>query len=103
MATRASDGTISSGWFRLGRVWHLAAGDGGLPDAIRVQGLLALVRGSPRLAGLGLPAARYPGRMDQIDSAAAEAKVLDLDGKEHALRELWAGRTAVLVFLRHFG
>jgi len=66
-------------------------------------GLLALVRGSPRLAGLGLPAARYPGRMDQIDSAAAEAKVLDLDGKEHALRELWAGRTAVLVFLRHFG
>jgi len=41
--------------------------------------------------------------MNQVTSAAAEAKVRDLDGKEHPLRELWASRPVVLVFLRHFG
>jgi hypothetical protein len=38
-----------------------------------------------------------------IGEAAAGAKIRDLDGQEHELQELWSDRTAVLVFLRHFG
>ncbi len=38
-----------------------------------------------------------------IGETAARAKVRDLDGQEHELQELWSDRTAVLVFLRHFG
>ncbi len=30
-------------------------------------------------------------------------RVLDLDGGERRLGELWAERTVVLVFLRHYG
>jgi len=41
--------------------------------------------------------------MDRVNAEAAEAKVFDLEAKEHPLRELWASRAAVLVFLRHFG
>jgi len=33
----------------------------------------------------------------------ASAEILDLQGRPHALAELWAQRPAVLVFLRHFG
>jgi hypothetical protein len=40
---------------------------------------------------------------DRVSEAAAHAVVRDLDGLEHVLRELWAERPAVLVFLRHFG
>ena len=40
---------------------------------------------------------------DPIAEAAAAARIRDLDGNEHELRELWAERPAVLVFLRHFG
>ena len=57
----------------------------------------------PELAGSRLRAVRYPFGMDPVNPAAAAAKVLDLEGKEHPLREFWAERTAVLVFLRHFG
>jgi hypothetical protein len=39
----------------------------------------------------------------RVAEAAAAARVTDLDGGPHALRELWQDRTAVLVFLRHFG
>jgi hypothetical protein len=39
----------------------------------------------------------------RVPEAAARARVTDLEGGEHALSELWEDRTAVLVFLRHFG
>ena len=38
-----------------------------------------------------------------VGEAAAKARIRDLEGNEHELSELWADRTAVLVFLRHFG
>lgn len=41
--------------------------------------------------------------VDLVSDQAARAIVRDLDGKEHALEELWAERQVVLVFLRHFG
>jgi hypothetical protein len=41
--------------------------------------------------------------MDRIDDAAARATVLDLEGRPVPLEALWAERTAVLVFVRHFG
>lgn len=41
--------------------------------------------------------------MDRISAEAAAARIRDLDGKEHALGELWAEGPAVVVFLRHFG
>lgn len=41
--------------------------------------------------------------MDTVSEAASRAVVKDLDGGEHELRELWAARPVVLVFLRHFG
>jgi peroxiredoxin len=41
--------------------------------------------------------------MHQIPDEAARAVIRDLNGREHELRELWAERPAVLVFLRHFG
>ncbi len=41
--------------------------------------------------------------MERISRKAAEARVLDLDGREHPLRSLWARRAAVLLFVRHFG
>jgi hypothetical protein len=40
---------------------------------------------------------------DRIPDAAAHARILDLDGREHELNELWAARPALLVFVRHFG
>jgi hypothetical protein len=40
---------------------------------------------------------------DQVSDIAARAVIHDLEGREHALQELWAERPAVLVFLRHFG
>ncbi len=41
--------------------------------------------------------------MDRIPSDVAQLPVLDLDGEPHPLETLWEGRTAVLVFVRHFG
>lgn len=41
--------------------------------------------------------------MDIVSEAAGRAVVKDLEGGEHELRELWAARPVVLVFLRHFG
>jgi len=41
--------------------------------------------------------------MDPIGDATGSLLVRDLDGQEHELRELWRERTAVLVFVRHFG
>ena len=41
--------------------------------------------------------------MDTVSDAAARAVVRDFDGGEHELRELWAEKPVVLVFLRHFG
>lgn len=41
--------------------------------------------------------------MDRIDEAAACARIRDLEGGEHELRELWSARPAVVAFLRHFG
>jgi hypothetical protein len=38
-----------------------------------------------------------------IPDDAAHARILDLDGREHELRELWAERPVLLVLLRHFG
>jgi hypothetical protein len=46
---------------------------------------------------------RRSSDLGTIGEAAAEAKVRDLEGEERELRELWAERAAVLVFLRHFG
>jgi hypothetical protein len=40
---------------------------------------------------------------DAIPEAAARARILGLDGREHELQELWAERPVVLVFVRHFG
>ena len=41
--------------------------------------------------------------MKRIPEEAAGALIRDLEGREHELRELWAERPVVLVFLRHFG
>ena len=41
--------------------------------------------------------------MDIVPEDTGRATLRDLEGNEHELRELWADRTAVLVFLRHFG
>ena len=41
--------------------------------------------------------------LDRLTEAVASATVLDLQGAEHPLAELWHQRTGVLVFLRHFG
>jgi hypothetical protein len=38
-----------------------------------------------------------------VAERAAAALILDLDGGEHRLDELWKERPVVLVFLRHFG
>jgi hypothetical protein len=39
----------------------------------------------------------------RVGDDAARARVRDLDGGEHELRELWAARPVVLAFVRHFG
>jgi hypothetical protein len=40
--------------------------------------------------------------MPRVPDALASAPVLDAAGAPHALRDFWAERTAVVVFLRHF-
>jgi hypothetical protein len=40
---------------------------------------------------------------ERVDPAAAAVLIRDLDGRELPLRETWNRRTAVLVFVRHFG
>jgi hypothetical protein len=41
--------------------------------------------------------------MQRVPEAAAKARIQDLEGGEHVLAELWRAKTAVAVFLRHFG
>ncbi|HEY6100689.1 MAG TPA: hypothetical protein VIW03_14725 [Anaeromyxobacter sp.] len=41
--------------------------------------------------------------MERIDARAASATVLDVEGNAHPLAALWGERTALLVFVRHFG
>jgi hypothetical protein len=41
--------------------------------------------------------------LETIPPDAAHARILDPDGREHQLQELWAERPVVLVFVRHFG
>jgi hypothetical protein len=38
-----------------------------------------------------------------VEPAAAAAEVEDVEGRKVRLDSLWRTRTAVLVFLRHFG
>lgn len=40
--------------------------------------------------------------MELIDHLR-DVRVLDLDGREVPLADVWAERTVVLVFLRHYG
>jgi len=40
---------------------------------------------------------------DHVTPAFADARVLDADGTEHRFGDLWKERTAVVVFLRHYG
>lgn len=49
--------------------------------------------GSSRLRAVSVP----------VPEALADLEVLDPDGREVRLGELWADRPAVLVFVRHFG
>lgn len=42
-------------------------------------------------------------RGDMMEVSFARASVLDLDGREVALRELYRERPAVIVWLRHYG
>jgi hypothetical protein len=55
-----------------------------------------LERAAPAQATLG-------AAMDRLQPEVASLPVMDLEGRPHALSELWADRPAVLVFLRHFG
>jgi len=48
------------------------------------------------------PTRRAGERVDVIDRLQ-DVRVLDLDGGELRLGALWAERTLVLVFLRHYG
>lgn len=47
--------------------------------------------------------AEHERAMDRVPEAAARARIRDLDGGEHELRELWAARPVLLVFVRLFG
>jgi len=50
----------------------------------------------------GAARARGGGRAS-VEADARSATVVDLEGGEHRLEELWRDRPVVLVFLRHFG
>jgi peroxiredoxin len=39
----------------------------------------------------------------EIGAPVPDVRVLDTDGRTHALRDLVAGQPAVLFFLRHYG
>ena len=41
--------------------------------------------------------------MEHIAEAAGHAKIRDLNGQEHELRETWEVGPVVLAFVRHFG
>jgi len=41
--------------------------------------------------------------MERVSEGAAHTQITDLDGREHELKESWAGRPAVLAYVRHFG
>lgn len=40
---------------------------------------------------------------EQLPVEFASIEVKDVDGAVHRIGEAWAGRTAVLLFVRHFG
>jgi hypothetical protein len=41
--------------------------------------------------------------MDRVSPELGEVEVKDVAGQSHRLRELWASRVCVLVFVRQFG
>jgi hypothetical protein len=41
--------------------------------------------------------------METVPEALANAEVLDEQGQPHKMSSLWAERTAVVHFVRHFG
>jgi hypothetical protein len=41
--------------------------------------------------------------MNRVTDQLGDAEVLDLDGKPHRVREFFAERPALLLFVRHFG
>jgi hypothetical protein len=50
------------------------------------------------------PVGREPSSLGLVDLKLLEAVTLpDADGEQHRLGDLWAERTIILVFLRHFG
>ena len=51
---------------------------------------------------MGQPGVGAPDT-ERIPEPAARARILDLDGREHELQELWKERPVVLAFVRHFG
>jgi hypothetical protein len=51
----------------------------------------------------GRTVAGHTRETDWMPDEAGRARIRDLDGGEHELRELWAKRPVVLVFVRHFG
>ncbi len=57
--------------------------------------------GSPQV--LGTSRSRQSVRPPQRADDLGQVTVLDLDGNEVKLRELWRDRPAVLVWLRHYG
>ncbi len=40
---------------------------------------------------------------ERVDPKLAKVELLDADGRAVQLSDLWKGRTALLVWLRHFG
>jgi hypothetical protein len=41
--------------------------------------------------------------MNRVSAELGDVEVRDSEGRPHRLRELWANRPCVLVFVRHFG
>lgn len=41
--------------------------------------------------------------MNRVSESVAHAKITDLDGQEHELKETWSARPVVLAYVRHFG
>lgn len=60
-------------------------------------------RRAPRKGWASPRPMREKGRMTHLPDDLASLTVLDLDGRSLPLGELWRDRTAVVVFLRHYG
>ena len=46
---------------------------------------------------------RWHGELRMVSPDLGDVVVLDVEGREQRLGELWRERPAVLVFVRHFG